>query len=55
MISFLDLKAQYRRIKPEIDEAITAVIDSGHFVLGTEVSAFEERFADIVGRSIALP
>jgi dTDP-4-amino-4,6-dideoxygalactose transaminase len=46
MISFLDLKAQYRRIKPEIDEAITAVIDSGHFVLGTEVSAFEERFAE---------
>ena len=46
MIPFLDLQAQYRQIKPEIDVAITRVVDSAQFVLGPEVAAFEERFAD---------
>lgn len=45
MIPFLDLKAQYRQIKPEIDVAITRAIESAHFVLGPEVDAFEDRFA----------
>lgn len=46
MIPFLDLKAQYRQIKPEIDAAVSRVVNSGHFVLGPEVTAFEARFAD---------
>lgn len=45
MIPFLDLKAQYSQIKPEIDAAVARVVSSGHFVLGPEVTAFEERFA----------
>ncbi|MBB4425782.1 dTDP-4-amino-4,6-dideoxygalactose transaminase [Bradyrhizobium sp. CIR48] len=45
MIPFLDLKAQYSQIKPEIDAAVARVIGSGHFVLGPEVTAFEGRFA----------
>ena len=45
MIPFLDLKAQYREIKPEIDVAIARVLDDAQFVLGPEVMAFEERFA----------
>ena len=45
MIPFLDLKAQYRQIKPQIDAAIARAIDSTQFVLGPEVAAFEERFA----------
>src|ERR1700756_382278 len=45
VIPFLDLKAQYQRIKPEIDAAIAQVVDSAHFVLGPQVAAFEERFA----------
>ncbi|WP_407118064.1 DegT/DnrJ/EryC1/StrS family aminotransferase [Bradyrhizobium sp. LMG 9283] len=46
MIPFLDLKAQYSQIKPEIDAAVARVIASGHFVLGPEVTAFEGRFAE---------
>lgn len=46
MIPFLDLKAQYRQIKPEIDAAVARVVGSGHFVLGPEVTAFERRFAE---------
>ena len=45
MIPFLDLKAQYRQIKPQVDAAVARVIDSAQFVLGPEVVAFEDRFA----------
>ena len=45
MIPFLDLKAQYRQIKPEVDAAVMRAIDSTQFVLGPEVTAFEKRFA----------
>ena len=49
IIPFLDLKAQYKQIKPKVDAAITRVIDTAQFVLGPEVSAFEERFAAYCG------
>jgi dTDP-4-amino-4,6-dideoxygalactose transaminase len=45
MIPFLDLKAQYRSIKPEIDAAVAKVLESAAFVLGDEVAAFEKEFA----------
>ena len=45
MIPFLDLKAQYRQIKPQVDAAVARVIDSAQFVLGPDVAAFEDRFA----------
>jgi dTDP-4-amino-4,6-dideoxygalactose transaminase len=45
LIPFLDLKAQHRQVKPEIDAAVARAIDSTHFILGPEVAEFEERFA----------
>ena len=45
MIPFVDLQAQYRSIKPEIDRAVQGVLDSAQFVLGDEVAAFEREFA----------
>ena len=42
---FLDLKAQYRSIKPEIDAAIQRVMDSQHFILGPEVESLEREIA----------
>jgi dTDP-4-amino-4,6-dideoxygalactose transaminase len=48
-VPFLDLKAQYRSIKPEIDAAIQQVLDSTQFVLGDEVAAFEREFAEYGG------
>ena len=45
MIPLVDLGAQYRSIKPEIDAAIGRVLDNTSFILGKEVSAFEEEFA----------
>jgi dTDP-4-amino-4,6-dideoxygalactose transaminase len=49
MIPFVDLKAQYQSIKAEINEAIQRVLDNAAFILGKEVQAFEESFADYVG------
>ena len=45
MIPYLDLKAQYRSIKDEIDAAVLRVLDSTQYVLGEEVAAFEREFA----------
>jgi dTDP-4-amino-4,6-dideoxygalactose transaminase len=45
MIPFLDLQAQYRSIKPEIDAAVAGVLESGQFILGPQVKAFEQEYA----------
>jgi dTDP-4-amino-4,6-dideoxygalactose transaminase len=45
MIPFVDLKSQYRSIKPEIDRAIQQVLDESQYILGPAVSAFERDFA----------
>ena len=45
MIPFLDLKAQYASIKQEIDDAVLGVLASTQYVLGEEVSLFEQEFA----------
>jgi len=49
MIPFLDLKTQYRAIKPEIQAAINRVLDSAQYVLGEEVESFEREFAAFSG------
>ena len=48
-VPYLDLKAQYRSIKPEIDAAIAGVLESCQFALGPEVAAFEQEFAAYCG------
>jgi dTDP-4-amino-4,6-dideoxygalactose transaminase len=45
----VDLQAQYRSIRPQIDEAIQRVLLSAHFILGEEVRRFEESFARYLG------
>ncbi|NIJ41631.1 dTDP-4-amino-4,6-dideoxygalactose transaminase [Parvibaculum indicum] len=44
-IPFLDLGAAYRELKTEIDAAIHRVLDSGWYILGPEVEAFEAEWA----------
>jgi dTDP-4-amino-4,6-dideoxygalactose transaminase len=46
MIPFLDLKAQYASLKPEVDATVIKVLESGQYVLGEEVAQFEREFAD---------
>jgi len=45
MIPMIDLSAQYRAIKPEVDAAIQEVIDGNQFILGPAVERFERAFA----------
>jgi dTDP-4-amino-4,6-dideoxygalactose transaminase len=48
-IPFVDLKAQYRSLKPQMDAAIQNVLDRAAFILGPETSEFENTFAAYVG------
>jgi hypothetical protein len=49
MIPFLDMKAVYAELKPELDAAYARVMESGWFVLGKEVEAFEAEYAAFCG------
>lgn len=46
MIPFVDLKAQYKLIEPEVKLAMDKVLENTNFILGQEVSLFEEEFAE---------
>ena len=48
-VPFLDLRAAYLELQPEIDAALLRVADSGWYLLGAELRAFEEEFATYVG------
>ena len=44
-VPFNDLRAQYRALQADIDAATARVLDSGWYILGKEVAAFETEFA----------
>lgn len=48
-IPFLDLRATYEELKPEIDEAVARAVASGWYIGGPEVAGFEAAFADYAG------
>lgn len=44
-IRFLDLRASYLELQEELDEAVARVLQSGWYLLGQELEAFETEFA----------
>ena len=48
-VPFLDLRARVAARRHELDEALARVLDSGWFVLGPEVEAFERELAVALG------
>lgn len=48
-MQFRDLKKQYEALKPEIDAGIADVIDSSHFISGSQIKELEQQLADYVG------
>ncbi len=48
-VRFLDLEAAYLELKGPIDHAVGTVLRRGRYILGTEVSRFEQVYADFVG------
>lgn len=53
-VPFFDLKAQYHAIRDELDIAIARVLERGTFILGEEVTGFEQEFAAYCGVSHAV-
>jgi UDP-2-acetamido-2-deoxy-ribo-hexuluronate aminotransferase len=49
MIPFVDLQAQYRDLKAEIDSAIAGVLCHGRYIMGPEVAEMEQALADYAG------
>jgi dTDP-4-amino-4,6-dideoxygalactose transaminase len=53
-IPFLDLRAAYLELQPQIDAAVARVLDSGWYILGPEVEAFEADWAAYCGAAHAV-
>ena len=49
MINFLDLKVINDSYEPELSASIKRVLDSGWYLLGNEVKAFEQEYARFIG------
>jgi dTDP-4-amino-4,6-dideoxygalactose transaminase len=48
-VPFLDLKAPYAELKDELDAAFRRTMESGWFITGAELEAFETEFAEYCG------
>jgi dTDP-4-amino-4,6-dideoxygalactose transaminase len=48
-VPMVDLRAQYERIRPEVDAAIARVLESTQFIKGEECALFEKEFAAYCG------
>jgi dTDP-4-amino-4,6-dideoxygalactose transaminase len=48
-VPFLDLARQHRRLRAEVGAAIAGALDSGWYILGNELTAFEREFASYCG------
>ena len=48
-VPLIDVQRQYRTLEAEIQAALSEVLDSGWFILGRQVAAFEEEFAAYTG------
>jgi UDP-2-acetamido-2-deoxy-ribo-hexuluronate aminotransferase len=48
-MNFIDLKTQYRALKPAIDARIQAVLDHGQYIMGPEVKELEGKLAAYTG------
>ncbi len=48
-MNFIDLKTQYRGLKPDIDAAIMNVLNHGRYVMGPEIEALESQLAEFTG------
>jgi dTDP-4-amino-4,6-dideoxygalactose transaminase len=53
-VPFLDLKRQYEQIKPEVNKAITDVIESQRFAMGPKTEEFEKSFASYCDSKFAV-
>ena len=48
-MQFVDLAAQQKRIRKQIESNITAILDHGQYIMGPEIQLLEKRLAEFVG------
>jgi UDP-2-acetamido-2-deoxy-ribo-hexuluronate aminotransferase len=48
-IPFIDLKTQYKALKPQIQARVNAVLEHGQYIMGPEVKELEDRLVDFTG------
>lgn len=53
-IPLVDLKAQYRSLKTEIDIAISQCVDDSNFIRGKSVGSFEASFSEYLGAKFCI-
>lgn len=51
---FIDLAAQQKLIRPQLDEAIGRVLDHGQYIMGPEVKEFESQLCTFTGAKHAI-
>lgn len=53
-IPFIDLKTQYARVAPQVEQGLRAVLESGAFINGPDVARLEQRLAEYCGTRYAV-
>jgi dTDP-4-amino-4,6-dideoxygalactose transaminase len=53
-VPFADFKRHYKQYQAEIDQAVSRVLSSGHFILGPELEKFEKEFAEFIGEGFVI-
>ena len=53
-VPFLDVRAAYLELKPELDQAVARALDSGWYIFGEEVKRFEKAFSDYTRTQFAI-
>lgn len=53
-VPLLDLRAQYKTISAGVEAAVKRVLESGHYILGEDVTAFERELVAATGRGYAV-
>ena len=48
-VEFISLRKNYELYKEEYDEAVSRAINSGWYILGKELEAFESEYAEYIG------
>jgi dTDP-4-amino-4,6-dideoxygalactose transaminase len=53
-VPFIDMKRTYNELKSKLDDAYHAVMESGHYITGPQLAAFEKEFAELCGANYCL-
>lgn len=53
-MEFIDLKAQYRELKTDIDKNIADIVASARFIGGSRIGEFEEKLASFINRKYCI-